>query len=82
MSDRLLALCPVCHGCGRTSINPNTGGLEPQPTWTDSGTSAQGWTKCVRCEGGGVIVISHKEWEATLQMRNIGITFAPILAMD
>lgn len=25
MTHQLLALCPVCHGCGRTSINPNTG---------------------------------------------------------
>jgi hypothetical protein len=58
MTDNLLrAICPVCQGCGRTSINPNTGELVPQPFFTSHSTTAPGWTKCVRCDGSGVVVI-------------------------
>jgi hypothetical protein len=50
----LAKLCPICEGCGRTSLD-QFGREVPQPTFVSSGTTAQGWSKCSYCEGIGVV---------------------------
>jgi hypothetical protein len=54
-------ICPTCHGCGRTSLNPYTCQPVPQPTYVSSGTTAQGWTKCATCGGVGVVSFIDKD---------------------
>ena len=59
MIERVMAICPVCMGCGRTSISPIDGKVVPQPMFTSNNTSAQGWTKCTRCQGRGVVAFDN-----------------------
>jgi hypothetical protein len=59
VTGRMLAICPICMGCGRTSINPLTGEQVPQPHFASNNTSDQGWTKCTRCNGNGVVPFDY-----------------------
>ena len=55
--DLLMALCPVCQGCGRVSRDL-MGKPIPQSHWVSAGTGpADGPEVCSQCEGSGVIVI-------------------------
>lgn len=57
-SDQVaIVVCPLCQGCGRTSINANTGEVVPQPTFTSNNTSARGWDKCTLCDGYGALPV-------------------------
>jgi len=51
------AVCATCMGCGRVSQD-QFGRYVPQPTWTDSNSTAAGWTHCPRCLGSGMIVVN------------------------
>ena len=48
-------ICPICLGCGRTSID-QMGREVPQPSWASDNTTAAGWTTCSRCYGSGMLV--------------------------
>jgi len=62
MSDyRITTICPVCEGCGRTSLHPFTGRECPQPLFVSGDTTARGWTTCSRCQGVGVVPLNHAE---------------------